>query len=284
MIRLLFTLFLVVTLSSLHAAGPAFIVFYNSGKVVKSGKEKTVVLTKGTQLFATDVVTVPESAQLVLVCSNFSVIQLKTKGVYKISALLAKCNQQQTSASSAYFKYVWHSFAHAHTEPAKDPRTYMKTYGAASRGRVFKLAVDTINYLNGELRIGLKPTALVNVEVFNAPTDGKLILTSQLSNRINIDSIASKLAKPGVYYWNFATQPSPTRNVLKLWNAKDYQVAIQRIINNAVPSDAAERAYLTAFTLEEKRFLIEAVKYYQKALALEPNNQIFKDACQRFMP
>lgn len=285
MVRIVFTFVILLGINCLSlAAEPAFIVFYNSGKAVKNVAGKASVLVKGELLFDKDLLTVPEKAQVVLVCSNYAVIQLKTKGVYRVSALLARCKQQQSSATSAYFNYVWHSFAHAHTEPAKDPRAYMKTYGAASRGRKFKLAVDTINYFNGKLSVGIVPSSVFMINVFDHKIDGKLMLTTKPSTALSIDSIALKLQKPGFYYWNFEAQPSPQRYVLKLWDAKAYQATVQQIVMNVVPAAAAEQAYLTAFTLEEKRFLVEAAKFYKKAFLLEPNNQIFKAAYERFMP
>jgi hypothetical protein len=150
----LFVLFLLALGLSASAADPAFIVFYNSGKAGKLENGKTVTLKKGDHLATADAVTLPEKTQLVLVCANFSVVQLKTKGNYTVKGLLAKCNNVSGSASSAYFKYVWSQFSHAHKSPDADPRHYMKTYGAASRGKSVPTTVnsDTIYYHNGTVK------------------------------------------------------------------------------------------------------------------------------------
>jgi hypothetical protein len=268
------------------AADPAFVVFYNSGKAVKTVNGKTVALKKGDQLQASDQLTVPEKSQLILVCANFAVVQLKTKGNYSVSSLLAKCKTQQTSASSAYFKYVWSQFAHAHKKPEADPRAYMKTYGAASRGKGPKtiLAVDTIYHYNGNLSIGFKPAQVWSINVYATAANKKLLLKSKPAKQVNIDSIAKVLAKPGSYYWEFAGEESAKFKVLQLLNKSKYQQLTQSIIKSAVITTRAETAYLTAYMLEEHHFLAEAAKYYEKANKLMPDNEHYRLASARFNP
>ncbi|MBB2144617.1 hypothetical protein GM921_03915 [Pedobacter sp. LMG 31464] len=285
--KILLLLVLVCLSLSSFAAEPAFIVFYNSGKAVKTVSGKSIILKKGDNLLSTDQINIPEQTQLVLVCANFSVVQLKTKGIYTIKTLLAKCSKETTSASSAYFKYIWHSFSHAHTAPEKDPRAYMQTYGAASRGRgtlITKLNADTINYYNGSLSIGWLPTKAVKTEVYSAATDGDLLITGKPATYIKIDSIAAQLKKSGSYFWEMQGQQNPKRKYLKLWTKASYQTAITKILKGVVATSSAEKAYLTGFMLEERHFLGEASKYYQKALQLESNNQIYKSAFARFTP
>jgi hypothetical protein len=269
-----------------RVADPAFVVFYNSGKAIKTVNGKSIALKKGDQLLPSDKVTVPEKAQLVLVCANFSVVQLKTRGTFAVNALLAKCKTQQTSASSAYFKYVWNQFAHAHKAPEADPRAYMKTYGAASRGKgiTTPLAVDTIYHYNGNLSIGWKQDRTLTVQVYATAAEEQLLLKGKPAKRIAVDSIAKVLAKPGSYYWDFAGEQSAKFKVLQLLTKSKYQQLTQSIISHVVATTPAETAYLTAYMLEEHHFLAEAAKYYEKAVKLMPNDEHYRAAYVRFSP
>lgn len=281
--QLLFILLLGISFQS-FAAEPVFIVFYNSGKASKTVAGKTVYLKKGDHLQIDDQLTVPEKAQLVLVCANFKVIQLKTKGSKSVKTLLAQCSQKSVSASSAYFKYVWNAFSHAHQAPEKDPRAYMKTYGAASRGKgslVTKLYADTINYYNGALSITWAPAKAVKTEFYTAAVNGEAVLIGKSAKYAKIDSIVAKL-KPGVYYWDLEGQQSAKRKYLKIWTKTNYQAAVNNILKDMVASSPAEKAYLAAFVLEEQHFLAAAATYYQQALKLEPNNPIYAAALVRF--
>ena len=265
------------------AADPAFIVFYNSGKASKTVAGKTVVLKKGDHLQSEDQIVVPEKTQLVLVCANFAVLQLKTKANSSVKSLLAQCNQKAVSASSAYFKYVWSSFSHAHKAPEKDPKAYMKTYGAASRGKglITNLNADTIYYFNGALNITWTPAKAVKSEFFKNDRDGNAVLISKASYYLRLDSVAARL-KPGNYYWDMQGQQSAKRKYLKIYTKTAYETAKSTILKSIVASSPAEKAYLTGYVFEEKHFLAEAAKYYQQALKLEPSNVIYKETVARF--
>lgn len=287
MVRAMFLCWLLFGISlALPAQEPAFVVFYNSGKASKTVAGKNVVLKKGDQLQLTDQLNVPEKAEVVLVCANFSAVQLKSKGVYPIKSLLAKCSQQQSSASSAYFKYVWHSFLHKHTSPEQDPRAYMKTYGAASRGKtlITRLNTDTINFYQGELTISWLPRQTAAIEVYDISAIGDPILNSKASKVIKIDSIVAKIKKPGDYYWAFTKESNAKAKYLKIWTKEAYTKAVAQIINSVVSTTEAEKAYLTGYMLEEKHFLAEAYKYYQKALRLQTTNEIYQETCAKFKP
>lgn len=266
------------------AADPAFVVFYNSGNATKMINGKALALKKGDQLQVNDQVSLPEKTQLVLVCANFSVVQLKTKGNYTVKSLLTKCKAQNTSASSAYFKYVWSQFAHAHQAPAADPRSFMKTYGAASRGKEVKtnLNTDTIYYYQGKLQIAWQPARVLTLQVYATNANEKLILTAKQAKKANIDSIAAVLKQPGTYYWDFAGQESAKFKLLHILTKRQYEQIKNAILANVVTTTPAETAYLTGYMLEENHFLADAFKYYEKAVKLEPQNQNYKNAIARF--
>ncbi len=282
-LRLLAVLLFCFGLQS-FAADPAFIVFFNSGKAVKQVNGQAVVLKKGDHLLANDQVTLPDKTELILVCANYNILRLKTKGIHAMSKLLKTCEVKTTSVSSAYFKYVWSQFSHAHEAPEKDPRAYMKNYGAVSRagGIKTKVNTDTIYHYNGSLIIGWLPETLLSVQVYDTNTNRKLILIGKPAKYANLDSIASILGKPGVYYWDFKNEQSTKFKSLILLKKAAYEQLKKSVLDNVVVTTPAETAYLSGYMFEEKHFLAEASKFYEKALKLAPDNQIYKRAYDRF--
>lgn len=281
--RLLTLLLICFSLQAL-ADDPAYVVFYNSGKAAKIVLGKTVLLKKGDQLYKTDQITIPDGTQLALVCANFSVVQLKTKMNKSVNDL-PSCAKQNTSASSAYFKYIWNSFAHKHVNPDKDPRAYMKTYGAVSRGNSFaKLYVDTIYYNSGPIKLYWKQGRIAEVEVYNAPQDGDVVLKSKPAKYAKLDSIALRLKKPGKYYWDLAGEQSSPKKVLLILDAVAYQKLRAKVLVEAIATTPAETAYLKAFMLEENHLLIDAAYYYKLAAQLAPTNEAYQTSYAKFLP
>jgi len=266
------------------ADDPAYVVFYNSGKAAKIVLGKAVILKKGDQLYKTDQISIPDQTQLALVCANFSVVQIKTK-MNKLVNDLPSCAKQNTSASSAYFKYIWNSFAHKHVTPDKDPRAYMKTYGAVSRGNSFsKLYIDTIYYNNGPLKLYWKQGRVAEVEVYNAAQDGDVIFKSKAAKYAKLDSIALKLKKPGKYYWDLKGEQSANKKVFIFLNALAYQKLRNKVLANAITTSPAETAYLKAFVLEENHLLTDAAYYYKLATQLAPTNEAYAISYAKFLP
>ena len=268
------------------AADPAFIVFYNSGKAVKTVNGKTFVLKKGDHLLPSDVISLPEKTRLALVCANFNVVQLKTKAKVKVSDLLKDCSVKSTSAPSAYFKYMWSQFSHSHKAPEKDPRKYMSNFGAASRGNVLAtlVNVDTIYYYSGRLTIGWTPRSVMTVEVYDTNADKHVLLTTKPGISLKLDSVAHRIDKAGTYLWGFKDVKNPNLKSLVVLPKNEYQQLLKDILINVVETSPAETAYLSGYVLEEKRFLADAASYYQKAFKLAPDNQIYKEAYRRFNP
>lgn len=268
------------------AVDPAFIVFYNSGKAIKLIEGKSVALKKGDHLQSDDQISIPEKTQLVLVCANFSVVQLKNKTKFTVKSLVSKCDKLVTSASSAYFKYMWNSFAHEHVAPEKNPRSFMKTYGAASRSSnvVPKVSLDTIIYYNEPLNIGWLPAKSIQIIIYDKVVEGKIVATIGEAKSANINLMATQLKRTGTYYLDMVGEKNVNRKVLKIYTKAKYQIEVAKILNNVAMTSPAEKAYLTGFMLEESRFLVEALKYYQRAKQLQPNNSIYIATVNRFIP
>lgn len=278
---------LIVFISLAVHAGPAetgFVVFYNSGKAVKLSSAGSPVLKKGDRLTTEDKIRLPRGTQLVLVCSNYSAIQLNAAGEYPVKSLLPQCTGRTSSLTSAYFKYIWEQFSHHHASPEQEPVSYMKTAGAVSRGSgaaLLKLSPDTINYFSGRLVLfPLSQAANLSIFLYNKPSGGTSLLKQGPVKSIRIDSLVRHINTPGYYYLQLPD--AARRCFLRLWEKEEYEREVRAIIDSIPEAGTAEKAYLTGYVLEERHFLAEAGKYYAAALKLEPGNKNYQTAYSRF--
>lgn len=287
--RSLLILLMISFSGTLKAADPVFVVYFVKGKIIKQGTQSRV-LKSGDPLMETDKFQLPAGSEIIIICKNSTPLRLKSKGEYTVRNLLSLCTKNSESTTSAYFKYVWNEFTHPEASPEKDPRNYMKTSGAVSRGYEavdFVTSIDTVHYSIGKLNLRWTPdVANVRIKVYNSSEDGKLLLERKLNSGIlPIDSIARELGAPGEYYWGIwdASDREPGRHYLKIWEKKEYRKFVSNLVKqiNAVPSKA-EKFYLRGFILEEHHFLTEASLYYKKAFQKEPENPIYKKAYESF--
>ncbi len=267
-------------------AEPSFVVYHCKGNIRKATSKN--ILKKGDQLFIKDIITLGEGSKLVLVCSNYQIIQLGKKGSYPVKNLLFQC-KQSGSYSSSYFKYVWEQLTHPHGKPEQDPEAYMKNVGAVSRGCnevAFAMQVDTIQYSSGMLPLQWwaaynKPT----LAVFEQPMDGEAVKKIELTSKVPLplEELGKNLL-PGIYYWQIMGEDwnSCERKYLKIWDKSSYSKAIQALMKCVPITSPAETAYGKAFVLHENHFLAEAHKYYKLAASLNPGNSIYKTSLNKF--
>ncbi len=246
------------------------------------------MLKKGDQLFAKDLLVLGEGSKLLLICSNYQIIQLSKKGNYPVKKLVAQC-KQATSYSSSYFKYVWNELTHPHGKPEQEPESYMKNVGAVSRGCnevALAMQVDTIHYYSGTLPLVWwaayeKPVAAV----FEQAMDGEAVqkITLAAKEPLQLTQLVKDLS-PGTYYWQIMGEQGSgcERKYLKIWNKASYLKAVQALLGFVPESSPAETAYAKAFLLHEHHFLAEALPYYKLAVKLNPGNSIYRTSLNKF--
>ena len=268
------------------AADPAFVVYHSKGPNAKSGSKTT--LKKGDKLFAKDILVLGEGSKLVLICSNYQIIQLGKKGSFPVKTLLSQC-KKAGSYSSSYFKYVWNELTHPHGKPEKDPEEYMKNVGAVSRGCndvAFGLPADTINYYKGEFPLQWwasyeKPVAAVFEQQMDGAPIHQVALTAK--QPLQLAQLAKTLS-PGIYYWQIVGPEGGNceRKFLKIWDKKSYNNMVHGLLNQVPATSPAETAYANAYMLHENNFLAEALSYYKQAAKLNPKNLTYKTSLNKF--
>jgi len=270
---------LMLVFQSAHAVQPPdYIVYYAQGKVKKMSGAVPSYLKKGDKLYGTDMISLSKGAQVVLICKQYNIIKLDKPDTLRLNALDGRCGINSSMAVVAYCKQIWGE---------NDGRQDMNLYGAVKRGNGYTLPfdVDTINYLTGDLKIkwGQGNDTLL-LKVFNDASHTSSFKGRVLSGNFHLDSFASKLRSPGVYYWTVSNHhpQKSARYYLKLWEAAAYKQAVDSILNTVTKTSAAETAYMSGFVLEQNYFLTAASQYYQLAHKLRPGNKVYGAAYTRF--
>lgn len=265
-----------------QAQSPQFLVYYVQGNVTRAADQKQIQLKKGDKLLNGDVVNIATASQLVLIYKNYNSIKLDRPGRVKLANIAKQNTQAKPSFITAYLHFVWNELF----EGKPDAEQQLQNIGAVSRGRGEKLPVrlDTINYLDGRLKIKLDNDASpILLRIID--TTLKVVAKANVqSNSIGLDDLAGRLKAPGVYYWSLSAykvrQPG---YYLKLWDKPSYQCTINALLQNVIKTTPAETAYMQGFVMERYFFLAEAAKYYKLAIKLNPGNKQYHLANERFL-
>lgn len=268
------------------AADISFVVYSVTGLVKKN---VSVKVKKGDKILANETIALADKASIVLVCSNYKVIQLNKKGSYTAKSLSGQCTKDAAGYTSSYFKYVWNEFTHPHGKPEANPGEYMKNVGAVSRGCntvQTGVAVDTIHYLAGALPVYWSSSYSQPVlRIYDMPSDGAPIQKTVLEKDrpINIELLAKTLPA-GEYYWQVTDTEGNgcERNYLKVWDDIAYKARVEALLAGIPVSTAAETAFAKGFVLQENRFLAEALAYYTLAAKLDVKNKLYQKTLSQF--
>jgi len=280
-IKIILCLLLGFNLSMAYAAEVSFVVYYAKGNVTKTGS--SVRLKKGDQVSRTETLLVAAQSTIILVCSNYKVIKLESKGTYGPAALQARCSAGTPGYSSSYFKYVWNEFSHTHSSPDAHPEAYMKNVGAVSRGChdvQTAMHVDTLHLTKQHLPL-VWTSSLVKpfLAVFDREVDGAPLMKFHLTQNIAFDlSELTAMLDPGEYYWQVMDSAGNgcERNYLKIWNEADYKAHVADLLKGVPVTSAAETFFVRAYILQENHFMAEALKYYKQAVRVEPSNKLYR--------
>jgi len=268
---------------------PDFKVFYVQGKVKKINQPNTFMLKKGSKLMDNDMITIASGAQVILICKKFNNIKLDKPDTVRLRNIESKCSERRPSTLSAYFHFIWDEL----TGEQPDEQDYLHNIGAVKRNRgradekQTTLFLDTINYLNGDLKIKFADTGNSRIlKCYDTKLHDHLVTRISIkANDFDFDSLATRIKATGVFYWTVTglqLQPKPGF-YLKIWRDKEYHQAVDSLLNTVIKTGPAETAYMAGFVLENNCFLTGAFKYYALAHKLDPQNKIYKTAYSRFL-
>jgi len=283
----------VLFLPCILKAETKFVVYQVKGNVSFTQNNITTTLKIG-QMFndANAAIHVSYNSSAILICNNYSVINLTSPDTYSLLKLADSCKEPVGSVTSVYFRFVWDELTQAHSSIEEHRRKYMHNIGAVTRGcegLQFFSNYDTINYSSGffPVKWSSASSAPVKLVLYNDETAEMPLLKIDVADGlINLNTIKDSLQTPGGYYWNIRTGNSENcpRKYLKLWDKKSFQSFCDSV-QNLIPAnlDNAEKMYMLAFILEYNYFYAESYNYYKLANNKNPSNKKYQNSIQLFM-
>ncbi|MCU0437181.1 MAG: hypothetical protein MUC49_04655 [Raineya sp.] len=283
--------------SSLYAQD--FKVLTSSGNnVIKVGNKR---IWAGTVLKSTDVITVAQNGYLGLMhVKTGKTIEIKKAGTYTMSILTPKAGG--SSLGAKYSSYVADElFKGEKQDINKNHRKYMAITGAVSReSRVSNTndtktlivftkdyaqeVYDDFVYLSWMPNENDKITKYY-IQITNI-SDEPVALLETDKNYIELDMSIYKKAKDGdaTFIAKIFTSEAPLYKgiiTVSLMTDKGKKESIKKELGNATPENALDYL-IRAKYFEEKALFLDAVKCYQKALALQ-NLDSYKNAYMEFL-
>lgn len=269
-----------------------FLIYSLKGNVVVEENNKKAKAKIGDLLSNTAKLILPPNTTITLICNQAGLITINKAGNYLMSAYKDNCNEKPNSISSNYLKYVWTQLTQKPGSPEKNRKMFMNNVGAVSRNvnNVWiDPRLDTLYYTSGSFPLAWKSYAEADDfewMLFDSAKDSKPLFSVSTKNQfVNMAEISSQLQKGKNYYWTAAIkgQQNNERKVIRLWEKQNFEELLKTLNapENAYEHDAA-RYFRQAFLLEQAHFLAEAYAYYQKAVSLQPQMDLYSATLKSF--
>ena len=287
-----FLLVMLLVFISRAQAQESFLIYSLKGNVMVEENNKKSKAKIGDLLGNTTRLTLAANTTVTLICNQANLITINKAGNYLLSGYKDQCNEKPNSISSNYLKYVWTQLTQKPGSPEKNRKMFMNNVGAVSRNvnNVWiDPRLDTLYYTSGNFPLSWKSYAEADDfewMVFDSAKDAKPLFSISTKNQfVNLNEISSQLQKGKSYYWTAAIkgQQNSERKVVQLWEKQKFEELLKTL---SAPEDAYEhdaaRYFRQAFLLEQAHFLAEAYTYYQKAVSLQPETELYTATLKSF--
>lgn len=263
-----------------------------SNKAIVASSTTPQDLIVGKKLYATDKVVVGTGGYLGLSHKSGKTIELKTAGTYEVAKLVEQVNTQNASVSSKYVNYVAGQMTANNEDLAANRYKHMAVTGSVERAGTDKIKpiapkqatiLDELAILKWNLiKINNEP-AKVYVVTFTNMFDEELLVkeTSDTQLVVDLAKLNLKTEKNIVWYVKVKEAPSIRSDKFNLQYVTDDKKAVE--LHNqftALKSELSEPTALNKLLLAsfcaENKLTLNAMEYYEEAIALEPEVDEFK--------
>jgi hypothetical protein len=277
-------LLLVFSCSSALAQQPIFKVYAVSGKIKvhKPGK-KYRDLKVTDELLGNETIKVPNGAVLNLICSNYTPVQINTSGTYKVASLKSNCEQDQSGIITKYFEYIWTELFNKPLKPEAAPLQSMRNKGAVSRGcqgiEIY-YPTDTLKLVTNNLELNWDASGKpVTVSLYNSEYEGASIYSSvKKGASVATDEFIDTLLEDDISYLQVV--PDGINNCSRYPVIKTSKDAFKSMLDNYKgdfpTKESSSYYFIKSLIEEEKKYLGEALASLNKAIAMEPTNEVYK--------
>lgn len=277
------------------AQTPAFKTLASKGSCIVqrgSNPDEYTPLKAGVSLFDNDkVIITGDNSYVGLVSNKGKTIELKKGGVYNVKELTTAVNSTESNLAEKYVQFLVNEMSKTDESVAKN----MKYTGSVERS----LASDEIAlFLPKSTKIA-KQEAIINwypkskhsgyiVNIHNM-FDEKVYTTKTSETSIKIDFAAIGLEADEVYKLTVAdaADPSKVSTVVSLQTPSNdllKKVSSEtKTIKEQTPKQTAIQNMVLATYFDQNGMFLNAIPYYQNAIALEPDVQEYRTAYNRFL-
>lgn len=284
----------VAFLLALSTAGAqTFLTYSIKGNVTAVENNKTIPVKIGMMFNEVSQVVVPAGGAVTFICNEINLVTLSKAGKYNLSLFKDSCKVNSSSMTLNYLKYVWNQLTTKPGTPEKNRKYFMSNIGAASRSINniwIDPRLDTINYYSGSFPLSWKSYAEAEefeFQLFDKNAEVPPVFSVFTKSKYYPASEINKVLKPGnTYYWTASVkgEQNNERKVLRVVTKDEFDSFLNKL-GQADPAfeSEAEKAFRTAFLLEQGHYLAEAYTYYLKAASLQPDAGIYKNTLEAFM-
>ncbi|WP_299255738.1 hypothetical protein [uncultured Cytophaga sp.] len=290
-LSLLLVLFITSFLS--FAQDEIFKVLITKGanKVIVSSSTTPQDLIVGKKIYGTDKIVVASGAYLGLSHKSGKTIELKTAGTYEVSKLVEQVSSQNASVSSKYVNYIAGQMTADNEDLAANRYKHMAVTGSVERStdkiKPFApsqaVVLDELIILKwNKVKVG-KDVANTYVVTFMNMFDETIVEKETTDTQLVIDlsKLNFKIEKNIV--WTVKVKESPTvkSDKYNLQYVSDDTKAVELHdqfidLKNELPEETALNKLLYASFFADHKLTLNAMAYYEEAIAIEPEVEIFK--------
>jgi archaeosine-15-forming tRNA-guanine transglycosylase len=290
-LSLIFLLF-ASTISS-FAQDEIFKVLITKGgnKAIVASTGSTQDLIVGKKLYASDKVVIPTGGYLGLSHKSGKTIELKTPGTYEVTQLVAQVNTQNASVSSKYVTYVAGQMTANNEDLAANRYKHMAVTGSVERAtdKIKPVApsqavvLDELAILKwNPVKVAKEPAKMYVVTFYNM-FDEELLTQETSDTQLVVDLAKLNLKTEKNIVWIVKVKEAPSvhsdkynlQYVSDEKKATDLHNQFSALKTELTEPTALNKMVLASFCAENK-LTLNAMEYYEEAIALQPEVDEFK--------
>ena len=262
-----------------------------SNKAIVASSSTPQDLIVGKKIYATDKIVVGTGGYLGLSHKSGKTIELKTAGTYEVAKLVEQVTTQNASVSSKYVTYVAGQMTANNEDLAANRYKHMAVTGSVERGtnKIKPITLKQAMVLD-ELAIFKWNLIKINnvpaktyVVTFTNMFGEELLVKETSDTQLVVDLAQLSIKTEKNIVWSVKVKESPTiqSDNYSLQYISDEKKAVD--LHNqftALKSELYEKTALNKLLLAsfcaENKLTLNAMEYYEEAIALEPEVDEFK--------
>lgn len=284
----IFTLFCTF---SLYAQEELFKVLVNKGK---NQVDHAKPLFAGSKIHKGQIITVVPGGYLGLIYKNGRSMELKTPGDYTVESLEKNAIASSGSFSKKYADLVMNEMTKSTEDLAANRKKNSSVTGSVERGekdKILILSPKNTEVLANEVKVKWfkENTASQGYEVKIKDMFDEILKTYETVDTfvvLNVTALGLKQSKSFIISVDTKASGNPSEGklvkIIEGKKAEDLQKEIKVLKQEAGGESALSNIILAAFC-EHNKLYLEAVDYYEAAIAMEPSVEEYRYAYENFL-